>query len=280
MKVAVSGASGFLGSYVKSELNRRGHQALGWSRRDYPGCTAFDIARCDPLEEVINTQKPEALIHLAAISEVAQCQNSPALARKINVSAAEKIAHLAARYGLRLVHVSTNQVFDGSRGGWREDDETNPLNIYGETKLSGENRVLRAFPEAVILRPCLITGIAPPGRRSSTSDILDKLRNGAPLKMFTDETRSPVAASDVARVVVDLAEKPEISGLLHCGGDEALTRFEMASRLAETGGYDRSRIETATREEMGMHLNRPTDLSLDSSRLRKALGWAPRSGLN
>ena len=94
--------------------------------------------------------------------------------------------------------------------------------------------------------------------------------------MFTDEIRSPIAAPDIARAAVILAEKMEIVGTLHCGGSEDLTRHEFTLRLAEAVGHDAELIDSATREEMGMGKGRPEDLSLDSSRLAKILGWSPR----
>lgn len=276
MKVAVTGASGFLGSFVMSELASRGHTSSAWSRRPGSGGLPVDFTRRNILVEAIETQRPDAIIHTAAISVVAECDKDPALAHKVNVAAVGELARLAAHRGIRLVHISSNQVFDGSRGGWREEDEALPVNTYGESKLQGEREVANACPEAVILRPCLIIGISSSGNPSPTSGIVKALEKGQTLKMFTDETRSPIAAPDIARAAVDLTEKMEIGGTLHCGGPEALTRYEFALRLAEAAGHSTKLIDSATREEMGMAEGRPANLSLDSSRLAKILGWSPR----
>ncbi len=276
MKVAVTGASGLLGSFVMSELASRGHTALAWSRRPGPGGLPVDFSQRDILVEAIESQRPDAIIHTAAISAVAECDKDPALAHRVNVSAVGELARLAAHHGIRLVHISSNHVFDGSRGGWREEDEALPVNTYGESKLQGEQAAASACPEAVILRPCLIIGTISSGSPSPAAGILEALSNGRTLKMFTDEIRSPIAAPDLARAAVDLSEKMEISGTIHCGGPEALTRYEFALRLAEAAGHDTKLIDSATREEMGMAEGRPADLSLDSSRLAEVLDWSPR----
>ena len=276
MKVAVTGASGLLGSFTMSELASCGHTALAWSRRPEPGGLPVDFTRRDMIEGAIETQRPDAIIHTAAISVVAECDKDPALAHKVNVSAVGELARLAAHHGIRLVHISSNQVFDGSRGGWCENDEALPVNTYGESKLQGEHEVAGNCPGAVILRPCLIIGVPPSGGPCPVSGIINALNKGKTLKMFTDEIRSPIAAPDIARAAVILAEKMEIVGTLHCGGSEDLTRHEFTLRLAEAVGHDAELIDSATREEMGMGKGRPEDLSLDSSRLAKILGWSPR----
>ena len=259
------------------ELASREHTALAWSRRSEQGGLPIDFTQRDMLVEAIETQRPDAIIHTAAISVVAECDEDPALAQKVNVSAVGELASLAAHHGIRLVHISSNQIFDGSHGKWLEEDEALPLNTYGKSKLQGEQAVAKAYPEAVTLRPCLIIGIPPSGNSSPTSGILEALDKGKTLKMFTDETRSPIAAPDIAHAAVDLAEKNEISGTLHCGGPEDLTRYEFALRMAEAAGRDTNLIGAATREELGMAEGRPADLSLDSSRLSKILDWSPRS---
>ena len=277
MKVVVTGASGFLGSYVMAELGRREHTALGWSHGPAQGCLAIDLTQQDLVEAALTSTRPDAVIHLAAVSDIGTCKKDPDLARKMNASVAGELARLASRHSLRLVHVSTEVVFDGSDEKLREEDKPRPQHIYGESKLQGEKKVAEGYKEAAIVRPSLCTGAAPPGRRSSTSWLLHELRKGQQPRMFTDEIRSPVASSDVARALVDLVEIPEVSGLVHCGGNEALTRYELACREAEAAGVDSSNVLPTTREELGFASERPAKLVLDSSRLIGILGWTPHA---
>jgi dTDP-4-dehydrorhamnose reductase len=277
VKVVVTGASSFLGSYVLAELVRREHMAVGWCRRPAPCCTVVDFSETHSAAAALENADADAVINLAAISDIKTCKEDPDRARQVNSSMAGELSRLAALHHFRLVHVSTDQIFDGSRGGWREADAPRPLHLYGETKLTGEKEIEKGIHQAVIIRPSLCTGVAPPGRRSSTSWLLDTLKNGEQPKLFTDEIRSPVAASDVARVLADMVEMREVSGLFHCGGDEVMTRYELACREALVAGFDAGNLIPSTREEVGLAAERPADLSLDSSRLIDILGWTPRA---
>jgi len=278
VRVLVTGVTGFLGGAVSAELVSRGHEVIGLARhvtRD--GDLGLDLCEPDVPARAIDHAAPDGVVHLAAVPDIAPCREDPETARRLNADVPGELASACERAGSRLVHVSTDQVFDGSRGGWREQDEAAPLHVYGQTKLAGERAVAAACPAAAVLRPGLVTGRAPAGRRSSTSALLDTLSRGASPSMFTDEVRSPVAAEDVARAVADLLERPETGGLLHCGGPEPLSRYRLARREAERAGIDPDRVGAGTRVAAGLDAERPADLSLDSSRLVDLLGWTPRA---
>lgn len=278
MRVLVTGVTGFLGSAVFAELISRGHELTGLSRhptRDDD--LGLDLCEPGAPGRAIGRTLPEGVVHLAAVPDIAPCREDPARARRLNTEVPGELAAACARAEARLVAVSTDQVFDGSRGGWSEEDEALPLHVYGQTKLAGERAVLAACPAAVVLRPGLVTGRAPAGRRSSTTTLLETLERGATPSMFTDESRSPVAVQDVARAIADLLERADVSGLLHCGGPEPLSRYRLARREAERAGLDPDRVGAGTRVAAGLDAERPADLSLNSARLIHLLGWTPRT---
>lgn len=278
MRILVTGSTGFLGTAVVTEGLARGHELIGAAReprheRDRP----LDLVEAGAVVKLLIAEAPQAVIHCAALADIAPCAALPRLAESVNALAAGELAAACELAGTRLVHVSTDQVFDGSHGQWKETDRTGPLHEYGRSKVLGEMTVDERCPPAAIVRPSLMTGKAPAGRRSSTGALLDTLARGARPRMFTDEIRSPIAVVDVARTLLDLAERPDLAGLFHCGGPEVLSRHELARREAAAAGFDPDLVEATTRVEAGVDTERPADLSLDSSRLVALLGWTPRT---
>jgi len=294
MRVLLTGASGFLGSAVRDELLARGHEVLAQARvapRSGEGRVAAswllaDLAPAGAPARLLERAAPDAVIQCASLADIAPCADDPAAARRLNAEVPGELAAGCAARGARLLHVSTDQVFDGSRGGWREEDEAAPLHEYGRSKLAGE-RAVAAAPASVVVRPGLITGPAPAGRRSASSRLLESLARDARPRLFTDELRTPVASVDVARALVDLLERdalwtpgalPGAPGrLLHLGGPETLSRHALGRREAAAAGFDPDLCEPSTRAAAGVEASRPADLSLDSRRLAALLGWFPRT---
>ncbi len=286
MRVLVLGGTGFVGTAVMAELARRGEHPIGVGTSPraqpdpaFPGAAptlvAADLSEPGAAQRLLTERRPDAVINLAAVPDIGPCRAAPERAQRLNTDLPGELAALCAEAGTRLVHVSTDQVFDGTRGGWTETDRAAPLHLYGETKLAGERAVLERDPAAAIVRPALVTGEAPAGRRSATTGLLAALARGETPNMFTDEVRSPVAVDDVARALVDLVRIPA-AGVFHCGGPRAMTRYELACLELERRGRDSASVGQGTRAAAGLDRERPADLSLDSSRLIARLGWQPR----
>jgi dTDP-4-dehydrorhamnose reductase len=296
MRVLLTGASGFLGAAVLEELLDRGHEVLavahvppraGDAAPRAARWLAEDLELPGAAERLVAAEAPEAVVHAAALADIAPCNAAPARARRLNGEVPGELAAACTARGARLLHVSTDQVFDGSHGGWREDDEPAPLHEYGRSKLEGERAVAAACATALVLRPGLVTGRAPPGRRSATTALLDTLARGVRPRLFTDELRTPVASVDVARALADLLEREEVwragslpgapGRLLHLGGAERMSRLELGRREARAAGLDPELCEAGTRVEAGVADERPADLTLDSRRALALLGWTPRA---
>jgi dTDP-4-dehydrorhamnose reductase len=284
MRVLLTGASGFLGSAVRDELVARGHELLAVGHRPGGAGRAADLSQPGAAARLVEELAPDAVLHAAAMADIAPCAADPALARRVNAEAPAELAAASARRGARLLHVSTDQIFDGSRAGWREEDVPAPLHEYGASKLAGERGVLAACPGALVVRTALLTGEARGGRRSASSALLELLARGGRPALFIDEWRTPLAVADAARALADLLEREECwrgalpgapGRILHLGGPERLTRLELGRRIAAAAGFDAELCVGATRADAGQ-AGRPADLSLDSQRCVALLGWTPR----
>jgi dTDP-4-dehydrorhamnose reductase len=233
MKLHVTGATGYLGS----ELVRR-----------MPGASTERVEIRDALavEELLARVRPDVVIHTA------YRQDGPG-SRETTIDGAENVARAAATVGARLVHLSTDVVFDGRKGApYVEDDPLTPVTDYGRAKAEAESRVAGAHPQALIVRTSLIYGGAQPSKHEATA-------RDPSFTFFTNEIRNPVQAGDLAEALLELAEL-DVSGPLHVAGADAVSRAEFAELI--TGGPVASAPAPPTR---------PLDCSLDSSRAQALL---------
>ena len=286
MNVLVTGSTGFVGWRVVSQLLGAGHVPVGVlreaaSERQGAASITMDLTEPGCAHTLLEGAQPDAVVNLAAVADIESCVVDPDRARRLNKQWPAELAAACEALGIRLVHVSTDQVFDGTHGAWTETDVVCPLHAYGATKAAGECAVLANSPTAAIVRPGLVTGEAHAGRRSATTQLLGALEvakaGGDGPVMFTDEIRSPIAVEDLARVLVDVCENDSLSGLFHAGGSEVLTRHALAVREAQQHGFDEGLIRSGLRRSSNLADIRPADLSLDSGRLVAGLGWIPRA---
>ena len=270
MKLVVTGASGFLGREVCLAALRRGHDvlALGGSRTPtIPGVTqarAFDLCSGAALEALVLEEFPQAIVHCAALPTIETCLADPARAKALNAEVPKKLAQLCFHLGAKLVHLSTDTVFDGVAGNYQPTDQPVPLNLYGETKAAAEVEVLRYGREhAAVLRTSPIIGTSVGGDRGLHERLFASWKEGKATPLFTDEIRQPVEVSNLADVTVELCERSNLSGLYHWAGTEAMSRYEIGVRVARHFGLDADTlVRPISRAEVPSASSRPRDLSL------------------
>jgi dTDP-4-dehydrorhamnose reductase len=272
MRVLITGASGQLGSYLIREL-RGGGDLVAWSgsrRGELLGVPLLplDLTDSGAVTAAFRAARPDVVIHCAALARIADCHRDPDRARRVNVAATAALADECDRSGARLVLVSTDLVFDGERGGYREDDLPSPLSVYARTKRDAEEAA-RAAARAAVARLSLLYGPSLNDRPSFFDEQAAALRERRPVTLFTDEWRTPLDLATAARALAALAGS-EVTGVWHVGGPERLSRYEMGLRLAAALGADPSVIVAATRDEVPAPEPRPRDTSLDASRWRAA----------
>jgi dTDP-4-dehydrorhamnose reductase len=270
MRIVVTGASGRLSAYLIDRLVADGrHEVDGWSGsaqgvRGAITLRTVELTAEEELAAALGDTDPQIVIHAAAISSADAMYLDLERARAVNIAATRRLAAWAARHDRRLLFTSTDLVFDGSRSWNREEDPADPILEYGRTKRAAEPFVL-AVPGGLVCRLSLLYGSSRWGKPSIFDRAVGALRNGLPQTFFEDEFRTPLDYQTAALMLVRLAES-ETTGLIHLGGPERLSRFEMMRRVAVIGGIDPGLVRANRRADSPLPEPRPADVSLDSTR--------------
>jgi dTDP-4-dehydrorhamnose reductase len=277
MRILVTGASGLLGLNLALEA-AKDHLVFGTINNHAIRTDAFTALQVDLLadgavERLLEQTQPDWVIHCAALANLEDCEAQPALAEQLNTHLPAKLAAYVARGGARLVHVSTDAVFDGQKGNYSEQDTPNPLSVYARTKLDGETRVAEADPSAIIARVNLF-GWSPSGRRSLAEFFFNNLSAGKRVMGFTDVFFCPLLANDLGEIFLKMLEK-KLNGLYHVVSRECLSKFDFGVRLAQQFGLDSSLISPTSVEQGGLAAARSPRLTLRVDRLVEALGEPP-----
>jgi dTDP-4-dehydrorhamnose reductase len=274
MRILVTGASGRLGSYLVGSLTQGPHEVIGWSGglpEDRGGLRLrpVDLTDSRALSAAISQADPDVLIHAASVSSAEAARLEPDRAWAVNVAATEQLAEWVRRHHRRLLYTSTDLVFDGSRSWYREGDPARPILEYGRTKHAAEHAVL-AWKNGLVVRLSLLYGLSRPRPDGFFDRALTALKAGTPQAFFSDEYRTPLDYETASRILVRLAES-ESTGLVHVGGRERLSRWELMRRAVAAMGIDPQLVRANRRSDVPLAEPRPADLSLDTSRLQHIL---------
>ncbi len=284
MRILLTGASGLLGGNFAAVAARAGHEVVGtvgtWAGSEIPGLAQqlrLDLTDGDALAAVVRAARPEAIVNCAAMSEPAQCDREPERSAALNVALPRRLAELAVQLGARLVHVSSEQVFDGSRAPYRVGDPVAPLTLYGRQKVESERAVLAAAPRsAAVVRVPLLLGHSPGGRRSVHERLLRDWAEGRVARLFTDEIRQVCLADNLAAVLLELCAPAAPGGILHWAGAEPISRYELGCAIARRFGLDPAQHIVATQlAGTPLAATRQADLSMDLRPLSELLATKP-----
>jgi dTDP-4-dehydrorhamnose reductase len=278
MRLLVTGASGQLGAYLLRDIEKHRLPVTAWSgsrtgRLFGVDLQPVDLADSRQVRAAFHFAAPTAVIHAGAIAAMADCRKDPERAQQVNTQATALLAELARGAEARLIFVSTDLVFDGEKGWYREEDSPSPLSAYARTKAAAETAVLEV-PQGVVVRLSLLFGPSIVGRPYFFDEQVRALLERRPLTLFNDEWRTPLSLATAARALLEIAHA-DYSGLLHLGGPERMSRLEMGLRLAACIGVDASAITAVPRSGVPAAEPRPRDTSLDSSRWRALVPWLP-----
>ncbi len=262
MRCLVTGAKGLLGTYLCEFLRREQADVVEW---DLP---RHDITDIEKTINGIHVARPEVIFHCAAWTDVDGCEQDPAKATSINSQGAWAVALGAGELGCKMVHISTDYVFDGtSKRPWREDDKTNPLSVYGRSKLRGEKAVERSAKKRFIARTSWLYGAH--GR--NFVDTIRKLAAEKPrIEVVTDQVGSPTFARDLCRALWDLA-RSEKYGTYHLTNGGNCSWFELAQEVVRLAGL-KCEVAPTDSKIYVRPAPRPAYSVLDNGRFRKRFG--------
>jgi dTDP-4-dehydrorhamnose reductase len=280
--ILITGATGMLGR-VLLQMWRERFQVFAASRsRPVRHAMSWvgDLAAPGAAEALVATAKPDLVVHTAAFTDVDGCETDPDLAMKVNAEATGWLASAARRAGAAFVYISTEAVFDGVHGSYRESDRPHPVNQYGASKLAGEQEAQAAHGEAIIVRIGL-EGWRSSGGPGFVQWVVEGLRRREQRTICTDWIHTVVFAANLAEILEKLWRAEEF-GVYHVGAERPSSNWEIAHAAAEEFGLDKSLLVPIASDSLRLIAQRPRNVSLICERLQKRFGsvtWDLSRGL-
>lgn len=285
MKILLTGSNGLLGQkLVELIVSEKKHELIATARgenrlpnKDHYQYTSLDITDEAAVNEIIGREKPNAIIHTAAMTNVDQCETEKEDCWKLNVEAVRYLIKASETNNCFLVHLSTDFIFDGEAGPYTEEDKPNPISYYGESKLAAEKLLIDSNIKWAIARTVLVYGIAHDMSRSNIILWVKKsLEDSKGINVVDDQWRSPTLAEDLAKGCLLIAEK-EATGIYNISGKNLMTPYEMAIQTADYFKLDKSFITKTDGSKFTQTAKRPPKTGFILDKAIKNLGYNPHS---
>ncbi len=284
MRILITGSNGLLGQKLVAALrNDPGTELIatsrGADRTPVPlgdRYRAMDITVRAEVDRVFDAVRPEAVIHAAAMTNVDACETDPEACRLQNVTATQHLVDAAKRHGSHFIFLSTDFIFDGLDGPYREEDAAAPLSVYGHSKLEGERIVMGAgLAKWAIARTIIVFGVAPGLSRGNV--VLwakGALEKGQPIKVVDDQWRMPTLAEDLADGCIRIAKRGA-TGIYNLSGPDGMSILELVTRVGRFFNLDTSLVTPVKSDALGQPAKRPPRTGFVLDKARRDLGYAP-----
>lgn len=278
MKLLITGASGLLGAKLSELAIRERHEVYSayYQHKPLYGTPIhLDISDNDSVERTFKKIAPEGVVHAAALTDVDKCETQKELAWSTNVEGTRNIAESCRDHNAFLIYISTDYVFDGEKGMYKEIDKPSPINNYGLTKLKAEEIVKNLAEDYCIARGSVIYGaIRATGKTNFALWLIQKLKAKEKVRIVTDQWNSPTLNTNLAAMILEVLEQ-KLKGTFHLAGSTRLSRFEFAGLLVKTFSLDARLLASATTKEMSWLAKRPQDSSMNVDKALQTLKNKP-----
>ena len=285
MKILITGANGLLGQHLVGKLIEhkysvvaigRGPARLPFEKNAY---TYYDVDIATELSvhKVFSQEQPDIVIHAAAMTQVDDCELNQEICERINVQGTSHVIVNAEQFARKLIYISTDFVFSGEQGNYGEEDDMGPVNWYGFTKMQAESIVETCDMPWAIVRTCLVYGNVLTGTRTNIiSWVRDNLSAGKPIKVVSDQIRTPTYVGDLVEGIM-LIVKKNAEGTFHISGKDMLTPYDMAIKSAAFFNLDTSLMTKVDASSFSQPARRPLKTGFNISKAQKILGFKPAS---
>lgn len=272
-KVLVTGANGLLGQKVVEVFKRESEYELlscDLVANQENGLT-LDITDHRKVMDLVGAYRPSVIVNAAAFTNVDLAETEKEVAYKINATAVGYLADAANVFNAKLVHISTDYVFDGKNGNYSEESLPNPISYYGKSKLAGENLVKSKLRDHAILRTQVLYGFGRNIKKNFVLWVVEQLTKHESIRIVDDQVGNPTLADELAFAVLKVCQK-NATGMYHVSGFETISRYEFASRIAQVFGLDFSLVMRAKTSELAQPAKRPMNSSFICLRAQTELG--------
>ena len=285
MKILITGSNGLLGQKLLHKLRQDSSVQLiatskGKNRvSEKNGYTYFDldITNNDAVAKLIASEKPQVVINTAAMTNVDLCEAEKDNCDALNVSAVQFLADACEKIDAHLIHISTDFIFDGEDGPYKEEDEPNPLSYYGLSKLKSEHLLQAHAVKWTILRTIIVFGV---GENLSKGNIVlwakGALEKGEPLNIIDDQFRAPTLAEDLADACI-LAANKKAFGVFNASGKDIMSIYEIVERIAKHYGNTTENLNKISTATLNQTAGRPPKTGFVLDKSRQVLGYNPHS---
>lgn len=276
--VLITGSNGLLGQTLASIFSREGdYKVVVSSIENLPaidyGYTyhQLDITNKDQVKNLVADIKPEIIINAAAMTNVDLCETERELCWKLNVDAVKHLIIASRIVNAKVVHYSTDYVFDGMNGPYIEEDIPNPVSFYGRSKLASENALVSSGIDYLIIRTMVLYGVGVNIKPNFAIWLIDKLKNEQPVNIVTDQIGNATIVDDLAFGTLRLLERNK-TGLYNIAGEDILSRYDFTLKMCEVFGFDKRLVLPLLTKELNQPAPRPTNSGLITLKARSELG--------